>query len=114
MRYLCISHLPHPDTIRNYFGTLDTPGAIADCENTIKSVFSNLNGKQRYCKVLFDEIQGDHIVGFSHDEPSKPTRTVLAIMVAPMMGGPAFVCRLIPVYSLKHFFQRFNKKHGAK
>ena len=23
-------------------------------------------------------------------------------MVAPIMGGPAFVCRLIPVYSLKH------------
>ena len=89
---------------------MDTPDAIGDCENTIKSVFSNLNGKQRYCKVLFDEIhikpsvryQGDHIVGFPHDEPSKPARTVLAIMVSPMMGGPAFVCRLIPVYSLKH------------
>ena len=103
-------HLPHPNTIRNYFGTLDTPGAITDCENTIKSVLSKVKGKQRYCRLLFDEIhikpsvryQGNHIIGFSVDKPSKPARTVLAIMVAPMMGVPAFVCRLIPVYSLKH------------
>ena len=33
--------LQHPNTIRNYFGTLDSHGALSDCENTIKSVFSS-------------------------------------------------------------------------
>ena len=46
--------------------------------------------------------QGNHIIGFSHNEPTKATRTVLAIMIARMMGAPAFVCRLIPAYSLEH------------
>ena len=55
--------------------------------------------------------QGNHIVGYSPDEPTKATRTVLAIMIAPMMGAPAFVCRLIPVYSLKHdlIFEQTHK-----
>ena len=60
--------------------------------------------------VLFDDIlvkpdvryQGDHIIGFLHDEPTKAARTVLAIMIAPILGAPAFFCRLIPAYSLKH------------
>ena len=46
--------------------------------------------------------QGNHIKGFSHNEPTNATRTVLAIMIARMMGGPASVCRLIPAYSLEH------------
>ena len=73
--------LPHPNTIRNYFGTIDSPRALSDCENTIKSVFSSLNDKQKYCKIIFDEIhvkpavryQGKHIIRYSHD-PSKPAR----------------------------------------
>ena len=100
--------LPHPNTIKNYFGTLGSPGEIADCENTLKQVFSKLTDKEQYCKVLVDEIhikpsvryQGNHVVGFSCDEPSKAAKTVLAIMIAPSMGKPSFVCRLIPVYSL--------------
>ena len=86
-------------------------GALSDCENTTKSVFSSLSDKQRYCKIIFDEIhikpairyQGNHIIGYSHDEPSNHARTVLAIMIAPMIGVPSFICRLISVYSLlKH------------
>ena len=60
--------------------------------------------------MLLDEIhvkpdvgyQGNHIIGFLHDKPTKAARTVLFIMIAPMMGALAFVCRLIPVYPLKH------------
>ena len=48
------------------------------------------------------KYQENDIIGFSNDDPSKDARTVLVIMIAPMMGGPAFVCRLVPVYSLKH------------
>ena len=46
--------------------------------------------------------QRNHIIGFSQDEPNKTARIVLAIMIAPMMATPAFVCQLIPVCSLKH------------
>ena len=107
MEYL---HPPHPNTIRSYFGTLDTQGSVNDCRNAIAAVFSNLSGKEIYCKVLVDEIhvkpavrcQRNHIIGFSHDDPVKTAGTVLAVKIAPMMGAPAFVCRLIPVYSLRH------------
>ena len=76
----------------------------------LEFVFNKLSGKEKYCKVLVDEIhmkpvvkyQENDIIGFSNDDPAKDARTVLVIMIAPMMGGPAFVCRLIPVYSLKH------------
>ena len=46
--------------------------------------------------------QGNHIVGFYHNEPTKAARTILAIMIAPVMDDPAFVCQQIPVHSLKH------------
>ena len=111
--------LPHPDTIRRYFGELGTPGDYTECENVIKSIFNKLTKTERYCKVLVDEIhikpairyQGNHIIGFSVDDPTKAARTVLAIMIAPSMGKPAFVCRLIPVYSLNHdfLFEETNK-----
>ena len=104
-----ILSIPHPNTVKNYFGDLGMPGDFKECENTIKSVFEKLNGRERYCKLLVDEIhikaavryRGNHVVGYSHDEPSKIARTVLAIMIAPSMGKPAFICRLIPIYSLK-------------
>ena len=111
--------LPHPDTVKKYFGELSTPGNFTECENVIKSVFNKLTKTERFCKVLVDEIhikpairyQGNHIIGFSVDDPTKPARTVLAIMIAPSMGKPAFVCRLIPVYSLTHelLFEETNK-----
>ena len=111
--------LPHPDTIRRYFGELGTPSDFTECENVIKSVFNKLTKTERYCKVLVDGIyikpairnQGNHIIGFSVDDPTKAARTVLAIMIAPSMGKPAFVCRLIPVYSLNHdfLFEEANK-----
>ena len=112
MEYL---YLPHPNTIKIYFGTLDTrANVLTDCQDTIATVFNKLSGKEKYFKVLVDEIQvklavryqGNHIIGFSHDEPTKAARTVLAIMITLMMGAPAFVCRLIPVYSLKHIHRK--------
>ena len=44
--------------------------------------------------------QGGHIIGYAEDEPSKIAKTVLALMISTQMGKPAFVARLIPVYSL--------------
>ena len=101
MEYL---HPPHPNTIRSYLGILDTQGSVNDCRNAIAAVFSNLSGKEKYCKVFVDEIhvgpaaryQRNHIIGFSHNDPTKTARTVLAVKIAPMMGAPVFVCRLSP------------------
>ena len=81
--------LPHPNTIKNYFGTLGSPGELTDCENTLKQVFSKLTDKERYCKMLVDEIhikpsvpyQGNHVAGFSCDEPSKAAKTVHPITI---------------------------------
>ena len=90
--------------------TLDTPGSATGCRNKIAIVFNKLSGKEKSWKVLVDEIhvkpavryQVNHIIGLYHDEPTKAARTILAIMIAPVMGDPAFVCRRIPVHSLKH------------
>ena len=54
------------------------------------------NSPKTCCK-----IPRNPIIGFSRDDPIKAAETVQAITVAPMTGAPAFVCRLIPVYSLK-------------
>ena len=42
------------------------------------------------------------MVGFSEDQPDKAAKTVLSFKVSPLMGGPAFIARLIPVHSLDH------------
>ena len=48
--------------------------------------------------------QGNHVIGFAIDEP-KPALVVYAIL-----GGPAFVSRLLPVYSLNNemLFDQIN------
>ena len=77
-----IKGIPKSSTPKyNYFGILDAP--VSDCRNVIVTVFNKLSGKEKYCKVLVNEIhlkpamryQGNHIKGFSHDKPTKGTRT---------------------------------------
>ena len=56
--------------------------------------------------------QENHIIRFSYDKSAKAAKTVVAIMISPMMcAPPVFPCRLIPVYSLKHdlTFQQTQK-----
>ena len=85
-------------------------GSIKDCTSVIETAFSSLKGRQKWCKILIDEIhikpsmqyQGGHVVGFSEDQPDEAAKTVLSFMVSPLMGGPAFIARLIPVHSLDH------------
>ena len=113
-------HLPHPNKFKSYFRTLNTPGSVIDSRNTIATVFSKLSGKGKYCKVLVDEIyvkpavkyQGSHVIGFSHDKPTNAAKTVLAIIIAPMMGTPCIcLSTLIPVYSHKNnLFLRQTQK----
>ena len=100
--------LPNDVTLRQYFGKLGTPGIENECKKVVTTVFSKLEGPQKYCKILVDEIYIKpavrytcrHVIGFSVDDPQKPASTVLAILIAPLMGAPAFVARLFPLSSL--------------
>ena len=67
--------------------------------------------QKKHCKTFADKIhvkpgdhQGGHLIGFSTEEPKKPVKIVLALMVASLMGQPAFVARLITMFSLKNDF----------
>ena len=101
--------LPHPKTIQNYIGRLGPPGSLEECSKVTNIVFKKLNGAKLFCKILVDEIhikasvryRGGHVVGFSVDQPNKATKTVLALMVDPLMGASAFVARLLPIFFLK-------------
>ena len=46
----------------------------------------------------------NQIVAFSIDQPDKPVRSKLPILMVSIVGTPAFVVRLLPLYSLKAQF----------
>ena len=86
--------LPHPKTIKSLFGKLSDPGSIQECQEIVKNVLLDevyLKPSVRYC--------GDHIIGQAVDV-NKPARTMLALMVCPFYGAPAFVARIIPIFSI--------------
>ena len=105
--------LPSIKTVKSYFGKLRSPDSLRECSEVISNVFSKLNGFEKYCFITADEIhvkpslqfQKDKIIGFAADvdEPCV-AKTVLAVMINPSMGAPAFVARLLPVFSLKYEF----------
>lgn len=93
--------LPCPKTLKNFLGRIGEVGTHSECEMTVASVFENLSPRQRKCLIIFDEIyvrpsirfRSQHLIGYSVDEPSKPARTILALMVKPLFGAPAFTAR---------------------
>ena len=54
--------------------------------------------------------QENHIKTFSHDEPSKAARTVVAITIASMMGVPVFFVGLFHYFSLKNILSENKHK----
>lgn len=108
--------LPHPRTLRTHLGALGEVGTELDCIEMIRVQFQQLSGCQKLCILLFDEMyikpsmryRNQHVIGQSLDRNDKMARTVLAIMVKPLMGGQAFVIRLLPVYSLSPQFLQEN------
>ena len=103
-------HLPHPNTIKSYFWTLNTAGNVTDSRNTITTVFSKALVEEIYVKPAV-RYQANHIRSFSHDEPTKAARTVLAIIIAPMMGAPG-ICLSTnsSIFSKTQSFVRTNAK----
>lgn len=101
--------LPCCNTICDYFGKNGIAGGIKECERTLKKVFSSLNHGQKNCFISFDEIhikpglqyQGKYVFSNAQNTDTPvPAKTILAIMINPSYGAPAFVARLIPVLSL--------------
>ena len=41
-------NFPRPDTIKNYFETIDSPVELRECEKNINSVFTKLTRNQTY------------------------------------------------------------------
>jgi len=104
--------LPHSMTLVGKLGRIGEVGTDKECRATIQSVFSKLSIGEKHCIILFDEMyvkpsirfRGGHIVGYSEDNPEEVAKTILVIMVKPMFGKPAFVCRLFLVYHLSVSF----------
>ena len=100
--------LPHPKSIKGLFGKLETPGSLQEGKETVSAVMQCQDDKQKYYKILVDEVhikqsvkfQGNHLIGYSVDQPDKPARAILALMVCPWIGGKPFIARLIPIYTL--------------
>ena len=108
-----ILSLPSYNTIMSYFDKIGSPGSSHDCSNTIKRVFSELTDMQKHCFVSVDEInikpdiryRGNHLIGQAVDvSTGEPAKKILTLMINPSLGAPAFVRRLIPVFSLKADF----------
>ena len=79
----------------------------------MKKVFSSLNDGQKHCFISFDEIhikpgfqyQGKYVFGNAQNtDVPVPAKTILAVMINPSYGAPAFVARLVPVFNLKADF----------
>lgn len=107
--------LPHPNTLKKNLGSVKTVGGKRDCENIVNSYFSIISESQRKnCLLIFDEIyikpslryRGGHLLGRAEDVENQCARTILAVMVKPLLGASPFVARLIPIYSLSAIFLR--------
>lgn len=120
--------LPNPHTITRFFGTVNCVGNTTECNNIIKTVFNSIdNDLEKICFLTVDEVyvkasvryRSNKIIGMAHNDPSKPAKTVLAVMVNFMLGTPAFVARLVPVCNIEYSYQEkivlevINSIHNA-
>ena len=112
-------HLPHPNTIKSYFGTLNTSGSLSDCQKKLlMSLTNSLKNKNiakslpmKFTWSLRWDIQGNHIICFSHDEPIKAAKIVLANKIAPMVSASC-ICLSTnsSIFSKTQSFLRINTK----
>ena len=101
--------LPQRKIVKNKFRKLGPAHSLRKCSTAIKSMFENLEETEKHCKILAGKIhikpggqyQRGYLKDFSVDEPENPARTLLALMVAPLIGQPSFVARLMPIFLLK-------------
>ena len=82
--------------------------ANVDEHKFLLNVFKNLPDHQKQCILIWDEMyvksaityHGGSIFGKSVDCPEKLARTVLAVMVKVLFGGPEFIYKAYPISNL--------------
>ena len=101
--------LPCGRTLRSYFGKLGSAGSDGECRAVISNVFSQLDGLNTCCYITADEIyvkpsvsyRAGEIVGLGVDQdPPRPAKTILALMVNFIYSTPAFIARMLPITTL--------------
>ena len=97
--------LPCGKTLKSYFGKLGTAGSSEECKCVIANVFSKLTDMEKLCYITADEIyvkvsvryRAGNIIGLSvNQDPPKPAKTILGLMVNFLYGTPGFIARLLP------------------
>ena len=105
--------LPCGKTLKSYFGKLGTAGSSEECKSVITNVFSKLTGMETLCHITADEIyvkasvryRAGNIIALTVDQdPPKPAKTNLGLMVNFLYGTPGFIARLLPLFSLNAEF----------
>ena len=104
--------LPNPRTLQIHFGGIGTVGGYNDAREILISVMQKFSNLQKKFCLLFDEVyikpsiryRSGHLIGQAEDNPDQAARTVLALMVKPLMSNESFVIRLVPVFSLNADF----------
>ena len=79
----------------------------------ITKVINKLPEKQRQCNILIDEIHvkpqllfhGGKLFGKAENDPNSLAKSVLAIMIQCLHGGPKFLAKIIPVSKVSGKFQ---------
>ena len=92
--------LPCGKTLKSYFGKLGTADGSEECKSVITNVFSKLTDMEKLCYITADEIyvkasvryRAGNIIGLSVDQdPPKPAKTILGLMVNFLYGTPGFI-----------------------
>jgi len=105
-----ILSLPHHKVLQSMFCKVSS--MTGSHKESIKAYCNSLTGMSKYVSLIFDEIylkpsiqiNSEHLIGFSLDEPTKCAKTVLAIMLKPMFGVKPLIASLLPVYKLNSEF----------
>ena len=78
----------------------------------ISNIFKNIEGRQKQCVILLDEIylkqsllyHGGELFGKAANNPDALANTSLGIMIKCLLGGPTFIFKMIPVKGLTASF----------
>jgi hypothetical protein len=93
--------------------TLTSKASKLNDDTFISKVFSKLAEKQRSCVLMVDEVyvkaslcfHGGELFGKAYNNEEQLAKTVLAIMIKCLFGGPTFIVKMLPVYKLNSDFQ---------
>ena len=89
------------------------PSNKAICKEVVSSVLPKLEGMAKWLFISADElkelqkltVERNNIIGFAVScVENKFAKSILALLINPYMGSPAFIARLLPVFQLNSDF----------